>query len=62
MSRIVRFMLITTLAVLAVAPLNAQTPAPFDALRSDLNRVVDSHLEQLRVDAARTAVAPPQPI
>jgi len=62
MSRIVRFMLITTLAVLAVAPLNAQTPALFDALRSDLNRVVDSHLEQLREDAARTAVAPPQPI
>ncbi len=28
MRRIVRFMLITTLAVLAVAPLNAQTPTP----------------------------------
>jgi len=37
MSRIVRFMLITTLAVLAVAPLNAQTPTPFEAWHSDLS-------------------------
>lgn len=57
MSRIVRFMLITTLAVLAVAPLNAQTPAPFAAWHSDLSRVVDLHLEQIRQEAGRPAEA-----
>ena len=55
MSRIVRFMLITTLAVLAVAPLNAQTPTPFDAWHSDLSRVVDLHVEWSRQDALRPA-------
>ncbi len=57
MSRIVRFMLITTLAVLAVAPLNAQTPTPFEAWHSDLSRVVDWHLEQARQEAGHPAEA-----
>ncbi len=59
MVRIIRFMLLTSLAASAVPPLNAQTPVPFDAWRNDLNRVVDSHLEQLPNDAARPVVVSP---
>ena len=45
--------MLTVLGVLPARPLRAQTPAPFDAGRNVLHRVVDSHLEQLRQDSAR---------
>ena len=59
MTRIVRLTFLILLTASAVTPLNGQTPPPFDAWRRDLNRVVDSRLEQLRIEAARPAVALP---